>query len=140
MKLALEQFPSCGYRRLACALGENRKPIQRILQLKCWQERKRPQGLRPHAWSLPSVASRPDECWATDITHVWGGKNRLASLAVINDYCTCEIRGWGLSDNGSSKTAEAAAGARAAGVGPFAPSTGLFSAVATKRAQLRPMA
>ena len=31
VKLALEQFPTYGYRRLACVLGENRKPIQRIL-------------------------------------------------------------------------------------------------------------
>ena len=44
VKLALERFPTYGYRRLACVLGENRKPIQRILQLKNWQVRKPPQG------------------------------------------------------------------------------------------------
>lgn len=27
VKLALERFPTYGYRRLACALGKNRKPI-----------------------------------------------------------------------------------------------------------------
>ena len=108
VKLALERFPTYGYRRLACVLGENRKPIQRILQLKGWQVRKRPQGFRPRARSLPSVASRPDERWATDLTHVWCGKDRRASLAVIIDCCTREILGWRLSDNGSSKTAEAA--------------------------------
>ncbi|WP_157742944.1 hypothetical protein [Halomonas sp. hl-4] len=37
--------PPYGYRRLACVLGENRKPIQRILQLKNWQVRKRTAGL-----------------------------------------------------------------------------------------------
>ncbi|MBY5970579.1 DDE-type integrase/transposase/recombinase [Halomonas denitrificans] len=108
MKLALEQFATYGYRRLACVLEENRKPIQRIFQLKGWQVRKRPQGFRLHARSLPSVASRPDERWATDLTHVWCGKDRRASLAVIIDCCTREILGWRLSDNGSSKTAEAA--------------------------------
>ncbi|MGK0545058.1 IS3 family transposase [Halomonas cupida] len=108
VKQTLEQFPTYGYRRLACVLGENRKPIQRILQLKGWQVRKRPQGFRPRAWSLPSVASRPNERWATDLTHVWCGKDRRASLAVIIDFCTREILGWRLSDNGSSKTAEAA--------------------------------
>lgn len=46
VKLALERFPTYGYRRLACVPGENRKPIQRILQLKDWQVRKRPQGFR----------------------------------------------------------------------------------------------
>ena len=87
-------IPTYGYRRLACVLGENCKPIQRILQLKGWQVRKRPQGFRSRAKSLPSIASRPDE--------------RRASLAVIIDCCRREILGWRLSDNGSSKTAEAA--------------------------------
>ncbi|WP_348815924.1 hypothetical protein NFG57_08525 [Halomonas sp. H10-59] len=66
VKLALEGFLSYGYRRLACVLGENRKPIQRILKMKGWQVRKRPQGFRPRARSLPSVTSRPDDRWATD--------------------------------------------------------------------------
>ncbi|MFC4976475.1 transposase [Halomonas beimenensis] len=39
---------------------------------------------------------------------MWYGKDRRASLAVIIDCCTREILGWRLSDNGSSKTAEAA--------------------------------
>ncbi|GED22516.1 hypothetical protein HHA01_14930 [Halomonas halmophila] len=66
VKLVLERFPTYGYCRLARVLGENRKPVQRILQLKGWQVHKRPQGFRPRAKSLPSVASRPDERWATD--------------------------------------------------------------------------
>lgn len=56
MKLALEKFPTYGYRRLACVLGENRKPIQRNLQLKGWQVLKRPQGFRPRA--TVSIKSR----------------------------------------------------------------------------------
>ncbi|OLO11091.1 hypothetical protein BTW10_11515 [Chromohalobacter japonicus] len=103
VKLTLERFPSYGYRRLACMLDENRKPIQRILQLKGWQVRKRPQGFRPRARRLPSITSRPDERWATDLTHVWCGKERRASLAVIIDCCTREILGWRLSDNGRIK-------------------------------------
>ncbi len=51
VKLALERFPTYGYRRLACILGENRKPIQCILQLKGWQVSKRPQGFGPRARS-----------------------------------------------------------------------------------------
>lgn len=108
VKQTLERFPTYGYRRLACVLGENRKPIQRILQLKGWQVRKRAKGFRPRAKSLPSIASRPNERWATDLTHVWCGKDKRASLAVIIDCCTREILGWRLSDNGSSKTAESA--------------------------------
>ncbi|WP_205742706.1 hypothetical protein [Onishia niordana] len=94
VKLTLERFTTYGYRRLACILGENRKPILRILQLKGWQVRKRPQGFRPRAKNLPLVASRPDERWATDLTHVWCGKNWRASLAVIIDCYTRVILGW----------------------------------------------
>ena len=42
VKLAMQRFPTYGYRRLAIVLGENKKPIQRILQIKGWQVRKRP--------------------------------------------------------------------------------------------------
>ena len=37
VKLAMQRFPTYGYRRLAIVLGENKKPIQRILQIKGWQ-------------------------------------------------------------------------------------------------------
>ena len=108
VKLALGRFTTYGCHRLACVLGENRKPIQRILQLKGWQVRKRPQSFRPRARTLPSVALRTDERWAIDLTHVWCSRGRRTSLAVIIDCCTRKILGWRLSDNGSSKTAEAA--------------------------------
>ncbi|WP_218023788.1 DDE-type integrase/transposase/recombinase [Halomonas halmophila] len=39
--------------------------------------------------------------------HLWCGKDRRASLAVIIDCCTREILGWRLSDNDSSKIAKA---------------------------------
>ncbi len=66
------------------------------------------QGFRPRAKSLPSVVSLPGERWATDLMHVWCGKSRRASLAVIIGCCTREVLGWQLSDNGSTKIAEAA--------------------------------
>ncbi|WP_368732980.1 DDE-type integrase/transposase/recombinase [Halomonas borealis] len=91
-----------------CVLGENHKLIQRILQLKGWLARKRPQGFCPRVRSLSSVASRQDERWATDLTHVWCCKDRRARLAVIIDCFTREFHGWRLSDKGSSKIAEAA--------------------------------
>ena len=37
VKTLIERFPTYGYRRLATLLGENRKPIQRLLQVKGWQ-------------------------------------------------------------------------------------------------------
>ena len=79
VKLAMQRFPTYGYRRLAIVLGENKKPIQRILQIKGWHVRKRPQGFRP----------------------------RGEGAAVI-DHCTREILGWRLSGSGATATAEAA--------------------------------
>ncbi len=40
----IEKFPTYRYRRIALLLDENRKVIQRILQKKHWQVRKRPVG------------------------------------------------------------------------------------------------
>tara|TARA_B100000929_G_C15274450_1_gene341309 strand:+ start:119 stop:475 length:357 start_codon:yes stop_codon:yes gene_type:complete len=104
--LGLERFPTYGYRGLECVLGENGKSIQRILQLKGWQVCKRPQGFRPGVRSLLSVASRPGERCAKDLTHIWCGKDQRSSLAVIIDCGTREILGWRLSDKSSSKAAE----------------------------------
>ncbi|WP_443093379.1 DDE-type integrase/transposase/recombinase [Halomonas cupida] len=56
----------------------------------------------------PSCQESAIRCLEADLTHVWCGKDRRASLAVIIGCCTREILGWRLSDNGSSKNAEAA--------------------------------
>ena len=108
VRVTMQRFPTYGYRRLAIVLGENKKPIQRILQIKGWQVRKRPQGFRPRAKALPSVTHRPDERWATDICHVWCGRDRRGALAAVIDCCTREILGWRLSSSGATATAEAA--------------------------------
>ncbi|MFO8045848.1 MAG: DDE-type integrase/transposase/recombinase, partial [Halomonas sp.] len=97
-----------GRSRWSGVVGHDRSERAVTMARNTQQVRKRPQGFRPRARSLPSVALRPDERWATDLTHVWCGKDRRASLAVIIDCCTRELFGWRLSDNGSSKTAEAA--------------------------------
>ena len=109
VRVTMQRFPTYGYRRLAVVLGENKKPIQRILQIKGWQVRERPQGFRPRAKALPpSVTHRPDERWATDICHVWCGRDRRGALAAVIDCCTGEILGWRLSSSGATATAEAA--------------------------------
>ena len=40
--------------------------VQRIFQLRGWQARKRATGHRPRIEALPSVATSPDQRWATD--------------------------------------------------------------------------
>lgn len=108
VKAVIEEQPTFGYRRIAFELGENPKVIQRIQQRKGWQVRKRPQGHRPRVKAMPSVASRPNERWSTDLAMVWCGRDRWCHLAVVIDCCTREILGWRLSRRGHAQTAESA--------------------------------
>ena len=66
IKVMIEEVPSFGYRTVANPLGFNKITVQRIFQLKGWQVRKRPVCFRPRIEALPSVATRPNERWATD--------------------------------------------------------------------------
>ncbi len=70
IKAMIEAEPSFGYRTVANLLGFNKNTVQRIFQIKGWQVRKRPVGFRPRIEALPSVATRPDERWATDLCQV----------------------------------------------------------------------
>ena len=107
VKEVIERFPTYGYRRIAAVLGWNRKVVQRICQRKGWQVRKRSKGKRPQAKGLISVATRPNERWATDLTMVWCGRDRWCTLAVVIDCATREVLGWRLASKGNAATAEA---------------------------------
>ncbi|ADV47283.1 IS3 family transposase [Nitratifractor salsuginis] len=104
----IEEFPTYGYRRLALLLGMNKKAVQRILQLKGWQVRKRAKGHRPRAKMMPSRSQYPNQRWAIDMTRVWSAEGGWGTLACVIDTCTREIVGWRLSKSGKAKTAEAA--------------------------------
>ncbi len=108
VKALIEAEPSFGYRTVAGLLGMNKNTVQRIFQLKGWQVRKRPIGQRPRIQALPSVASRPDERWSTDLCRVWGGKDGWLSLALVIDCHTRELLGWHLSRSGKASTAAGA--------------------------------
>ena len=108
VKAMIEAEPSFGYRTVAGLLGMNKNTVQRIFQLKGWQVRKRPIGQRPRIQALPSVATRPDERWSTDLCRVWGGKDGWLSLALIIDCHTRELLGWHLSRSGKASTAASA--------------------------------
>ena len=104
----IEENPSFGYRTVAHLLSMNKNTVQRIFQLMGWQVRKRPVGFRPRIQALPSVASQPDERWATDLCRVWAGRDQWAHLALVIDCHARELLGWHLSRSGRSRTAEAA--------------------------------
>jgi putative transposase len=108
IRALIEQEPSFGYRTVAGLLGMNKNTVQRIFQLKGWQVRKRAIGHRPRVQALPSVASAPDERWATDLCRVWGGRDGWLTLALVMDCHTRQLLGWQLSRSGKATTAGAA--------------------------------
>ncbi|MEK0418129.1 MAG: hypothetical protein RI949_2135, partial [Pseudomonadota bacterium] len=108
IKAMIEENPSFGYRTVAHLLDLNKNTVQRVFQMMGWQVRKRPVGSRPRIQALPSVATAPDERWATDMCRVWCGRDNWATLALVIDCHTRELLGWHLSRSGRSKTAESA--------------------------------
>jgi putative transposase len=109
IKSVIDALPYAGYRTVAWLLGENKNTVQRIFQIKGWQVRKRRKGFRPRVQALPSVASRPNERWATDMARVWcGEKDRWCALTLVMDCYSRELLGWRLSPSGNAKAAEAA--------------------------------
>ncbi len=108
IKAMINEEPSFGYRTVAALLGFNKNTVQRIFQLRGWQVKKRPIGFRPRVQALPSVATAPDQRWATDMCRVWAGRDGWAVLALVIDCHTRELLGWHLSRSGKAKTAEAA--------------------------------
>ena len=108
IKRMIEEHPSFGYRTVAHLLRFNKNTVQRIFQLMRWQVRTRPVGFRPRVRALASVASVPNERWATDLCRVWAGRDGWVTLALVMDCHSRELLGWHLSRSGRSKTAESA--------------------------------
>lgn len=108
IKAMINEEPSFGYRTVAALLGFNKNTVQRVFQLRGWQVKKRPIGFRPRVQALPSVATAPNQRWATDMCRVWAGRDGWAVLALVIDCHTRELLGWHLSRSGKAKTAEAA--------------------------------
>lgn len=108
IKAMIEQEPSFGYRTVAWLLGFNKNTVQRVFQLKGWQVRKRPIGMRPRIEAIPSVAKAPNERWSTDMCRVWAGRDGWATLALVIDCHTRELLGWHLSRSGKATTAASA--------------------------------
>jgi putative transposase len=94
--------------RRASAVPVNRKKIHRILKLNGWQVRQRPQGHRPRVSGWISRASRPNERWAIDTTHLFCGRDGWCHLTALIDCCDRTIVGWRLSRSGIAGVAAAA--------------------------------
>lgn len=108
IKAMIEENLSFGYRTVALLPGFNKNTVQRLFQLKHWQSRKRPIGMRPRIQALPPVATAPNERWSTDLCRIWAGKDGWASLDLVINGHTPELLGWHLPRTGKATTAASA--------------------------------
>jgi len=110
MEEVLRMHPSYGHRRLAIALGVNKKRTKRVMTLFGIQPYRR----RGRKWNKPpckpehvvpnllmtTVPLRPNHIWATDCTHVdW--KDKRIFIATMMDLYTRTITGFSVLTNHS---------------------------------------
>jgi hypothetical protein len=88
IKQLIESEPSFGCRTVAGLLQFNKNTVQRIFQIKGWQVRKRAVGHRPRIEALPSVATTPNERWATDLCRVWAKCRRCTERSSLRTRST----------------------------------------------------
>jgi putative transposase len=110
----IQSYPTYGYRRLWALLRKrhglhvNRKAVYRILKLKGWMVHQRIWTPRPRVKGMVSRASRSDERWAMDLTHIPVGRDGWAHLAAVIDCHDRAIIGHEFSLRGRAKEAERA--------------------------------
>ncbi len=108
IKAMIDKDPSFGYRTVAGLLKFNKNTVQSIVQIRGWQVKQRPIGLRPRVEAMQSMEQATDERWATDLCRVWTGRDGWASLSVVIDCYTRELLGCHLSRSAKATTGESA--------------------------------
>jgi len=112
IRAIIDAEPAAGLRMITARLRRdaavNKKKIHRILKLNQWQCQRRPQGHRPRAQGWTSRATRPNERWAIDTTHLLCGRDGWCHLTAIIDCYDRTIVGWRLSHSGVAGVAAAA--------------------------------
>lgn len=110
----IQTFPTYGYRRLSTMLRNahgfkvNRKCVYRILKRKGWLVHQRTWTPRPRVKAMVSKASKSDERWAMDLTHIPVGQDGWAHLAAIIDCHDRAIIGYEFALRGRAREAERA--------------------------------
>ena len=110
----IHQYPTFGYRRLWVLLRfrdgvmVNRKAVYRVLKQKGWFVHQRVSTPRPRVQSWTSRASRSNERWAMDVTHIACGQDGWANLATVIDCHDREVIGYEFALRSWAKEAERA--------------------------------
>jgi putative transposase len=110
----LQQHPTFGYRRLWVLLRfqeglvVNRKAVYRVLKQKRWLVHQRISTPRPRVRGWVSRASRSNERWAMDVTHIPCGQDGWAHLAAVIDCHDREVIGYEFALRSRAKEAERA--------------------------------
>ncbi len=110
----IQQHPTFGYRRLWVLLRfrdgfvVNRKAVYRVLKQKGWFVHHRVATPRPRVRGWVSQASRSNERWAMDVTHIPCGLDGWAHLAAVIDCHDREVIGYEFALRSRAKEAERA--------------------------------
>ncbi len=110
----IQQHPPFGYRRLWVLLRfrdgllVNRKAVYRVLKEKRWLVHQRSSTPRPRVRGGVSRASRSNERWAMDVTHIACGQDGWAHLAAVIDCHDRELIGYEFALRSRAKEAERA--------------------------------
>jgi len=112
IRAIIDAEPVAGLRMIVARVRRtapvNRKKIHRIVKLNGWQVRQRPQGHRPRVQGWASRATRPNERWAIDTTHLFTQQDGWCHLTALIDCCDRTIVGWRLARSGIAGVAAAA--------------------------------
>ena len=114
LRALIQQYPTFGYRHLWALLrGQterpvNKKAVYRVLKQKRWLVHQRSCTPRPRVRRWVSQASRSNERWAMDVTHIPCGQDGWAHLAAVIDCHDREIIGYEFALRSRAKEAERA--------------------------------
>ena len=114
LRQLIQQHPTFGYRRLWVLLRSqngiivNRKAVYRIVKQKRWFVHQRSSTPRPRVRGWVSRASRSNERWAMDVTHIPCGHDGWAHLAAVIDCHDRELIGYELALRSRAQEAERA--------------------------------
>ena len=91
IRRVIEEHPTYGYRHVWAILRHrdgvvvNRKAVYRVFRIKGWFVHQRAVRPKPRVQARSSRASRSNERWATDVTHVPCGVDGWGHLTAVID-------------------------------------------------------